>query len=203
MLSKKSPKKNLNGKNEGQWSEKSNIFLKKFHFKGKAHKFKVFLKVNFKYLIIHCFLLSLDNSKEKLPFEYNVSLEFDNIWFMDFKYINNEERSKLNLKYNVEILKSVQQIDNKTQDLLEKYLSKVLKQNFSKKDYQNPYCLKVKDLFQTKKLSFGVILNKISLNELEFRLNIKKSLFEEFLNFHNDLITYLQQEVIDQMFTYF
>ena len=134
--------------------------------------------------------------------EYNITLEFDNLWFMDIKHIPMEEISHSNLKYNKEILRIVKQIDDNTQRPLTKNLSKILKQDLSKfshQDLSKSYSIKVTDSYLAKKFSFSVTMNEISLNNVEFKLNIKQSVYDEFLNSHQDLINYLNI-VLERMF---
>ena len=186
----------------GSCSVKINI--KKFHFAGKAKQFKLFLKLNIKYFLYFLFFkLLISLSKEKLQHDYNLTLTFDNLWFMEFNSIPISQLSLFNVKYNKEILRVVCEKDNNAQKLLEKCLSKIIKQDFSMakdQNVQNSYCIKIKDSFQAKDFSFGVIINEIRLNQLEFKLKIKQSLYEECLDFHKDLKNYLKREVLDIIF---
>ena len=140
-------------------------------------------------------------SKEKLPFNLFLTLELNNLWFMDVKLIPEGETSILLAKYNKEILNILRQYDN-VQNSLEKYLSKLLKQDLSiekRADSQKSYCLKAKDSFQSKMLRFVVII-KIDKNQLEFKLNITNSVFQASLDYRQDLIKYLRNEVLEKMF---
>ena len=123
---------------------------------------------------------------------------------MNFKYIPIEDISQLN-KYDKEILRIVKRNDNKAQRLLAKNLWKILKQDLSMvklQDFPKSYCIKVTDSFLAKKFSFGVMINKIGLNQVEFKLNIKQSVFDEFLDSHQDLMNYLNS-VLEKMFSDF
>ena len=140
--------------------------------------------------------------KEKLPFEYLITLEFDNFWFMDFKYIPINEISRFSVKYNKEILKIVKHNDNNTQRNLTKSLLKILKNDLSKFDTQNlskSHNIKVRDSYSAKKFCYGVTMNEISFNQVEFTVNIENSAFEEFSETQQDLISYLNI-VLDKIF---
>ena len=117
---------------------------------------------------------------------------------MDFKLISKSDIHLLLAKYDEEILKIVSQYDN-AEKSLEKYLSKVLKQNLSIETPKS-YCMKVKDSFQARKFSCLIIINETSLNQLKFKLNIKKADSHIFLGFHQDLINYLKKEVLGNIF---
>ena len=134
--------------------------------------------------------------------EYDITLEFDNFWFMDFKYIPIEEVSLLNVKYNKEILRIIKQNYNNVQTYLGKTLLKILKLDSSKltpQDLSKFCCIKVTDLYLTKKFSFAVMVSELSLNNVEYKLNIKQSFHDEFLNCNQDLINYLKI-VLERMF---
>ena len=111
--------------------------------------------------------------KEKLSYNCFLTLEFDNLWFMDFKLIPTGDISLLLTKYDMEIFTMV----GNSHKPLEKYLSKILNKDLSI-DKGQDYCMKVKDSFQGKILSFVVIINEISKNQLEYTLNIRKSVFQ-------------------------
>ena len=135
--------------------------------------------------------------------EYRLTLTFDNLWFMDFNFIPINQLSLFNMKYNKEIFRIVRENDNNIQKLLAKCLSKILKEDFSMIKYQdvpNSYCIKGKDSFQAKNFSFGLIINEICLNQLEFKLKIKQRFYEECVDFHKDLNNYLKKEVLDRIF---
>ena len=140
-------------------------------------------------------------SEEKLPYHCFLTVEFDNLWFMDFKLIPKSDMCLLLAKYDEEILKIVVQYDN-AQKPLEKYMGKLLKQDLSiekSQDISKSYCIKVKDSFQANIVSFVVIIKDISLNQLEFKLNIRKSVFQ-MLDNHQNLINYLEKEVLGKIF---
>lgn len=121
---------------------------------------------------------------------------------MDFKLISKSDIPLLLAKYGEEILKIEGQYDS-AEKTLEKYLSKVLKQDLSIQkgnDFQKSYCMKVKDSFQARKLSCVIFINETSFNQLKFKLNIKKAAFQMFLGFHQDLINYLKKEVLGNIF---
>ena len=138
-----------------------------------------------------------------MPFNCVVTLEFNNLWFFYFKLIPKDDISLLLAKYDEELFKIVSQY-NQSKTPLEKYLMKLLKEDLSSEhsqDYPKSYCIRVKDSFQTKMLSFIVLINEISLNQLEFKLNIKKSVFQMFLDSDQDLINYLKKEVLGDIFS--
>ena len=122
-------------------------------------------------------------------------MELDDLWFMDFKFIPKADISHLLAKYDEEALNFFGQHYN-GQKSLEKYLSKLLKQDLPTEELQNipkSYCMKVKYPWQSKRLSFIIIINETNLNQLEFKVHIRKSVFQMFLeNNHNDLISYFQ-----------
>ena len=121
---------------------------------------------------------------------------------MDFKLIKKEDISLLLTKYDEEILKIIGHYDN-AQKPLEKYLSKLLKQALpieKGQDLPKSYCMKIKDLLQEKMISFIVIIDETSLNQLEFKVNIRKSIFQLFLGNNQDLINYLNKEVLRKIF---
>ena len=120
---------------------------------------------------------------------------------MDFK-LKQKEIFLLLTKYDEEILKIVGQYDN-TQKPLEKYMSKLLKQDLTRekdKDLPKSYCIKIKDSFQEKIISFIVIINETNLNQLEFKVYIRNSVFQLFLENNQDLINYLKKEVLEKLF---
>ena len=122
---------------------------------------------------------------------------------MDFFYIPLNDMSPLRIKYNKEILRVVCQKHHNTHKILSKHLSKILKKDFSiDKTTKYPifHCLKITDSFQNKKISFDIIVDELSLNQIELKLNIKQSIYEEFVDSHQDLIDYLKQDVLDIMF---
>ena len=140
--------------------------------------------------------------KEKLPYEYTITLEFDNFWFMDFKYIPINKISALNSKYNKEILRVVRQKDKAAQGNLTNNLLKILKNDlttFDTQDLSKSHCIKVRDSYLTKKFCFYVIMTEISLNKVECKVNIKESAFEEFSETQKDLSNYLNI-VLGKMF---
>ena len=117
---------------------------------------------------------------------------------MNFQLIPIDNISSLKLKYNKEILTIKSQNNPK---LLEKNMLKILSKNFSfVQNGATSYFIRVKDSFQTKKFSFVVIISKINLSQLEFRIIMKMSSYEEFLFCHQDLINYLRREVLEKMF---
>ena len=118
--------------------------------------------------------------KEKLSYNCFLTLEFDNLWFMDFKLIPTEDISLQLTKYDKEIFTMVGQSSNANRPL-EKYLSKLLNKDLSIEKGQD-LCMKVKDSFQGKNLSFVVIINEISKKQLEFKLNIRTSVFQMFID---------------------
>ena len=132
--------------------------------------------------------------KEKLTTNCFLTLEFDNLWFMDFKFIPKGDRSPLLTKYDNEIFKMVGQSNNAHKPL-EKYMSKLLNNDLSIEKGQD-ICMKVKDSFQGKFFSFVVIINEISQNQLEFKLNIRKSVLDS----DPSLINYLKTEVLGMIF---
>ena len=136
--------------------------------------------------------------KEKLSYNYFLTLELDNLWFMDFKLIPKGDISPLLTKYDKEIFKMVGESSNDHRPL-EKYLSKLLNKDLSL-DKDQDFCMKVKDSFQGTILSFVVIINEISKNQLEFKLNIRKSVFQMFIDSHQNLINYLKTEVLGMIF---
>ena len=120
---------------------------------------------------------------------------------MNFKLIPIYERPLLNLKYNKEILRIIGKNDSNTKIKLESYLSKILKKELSITDNRpNSLLIKVTDSFRAKKISFGLMINEISLNQLELILIFKKAIFEEFMDFNQDLVHYLKEEVLDKIF---
>ena len=133
--------------------------------------------------------------KEKLSYNCFLTLEFDNLWFMDFKLIPIGDISLLLTKYDIEIFTMV----GNSHKPLEKYLSKLLNKDLSI-DKGQDYCMKVKDSFQGKILSFVVIINEINKNQLEFKINIRKSVFQMFIDSHQSLIDYLKTEVLGRIF---
>ena len=138
--------------------------------------------------------------KEKLPYEYHLTLDIDNLWFLRFKYIPISDISLVNLKYNKEILRMVCQNNENVQKILSKTWSKILKQDLAivKEQYlPKSYCVKVKDTFQAKNFSFELIINEISLNQLEFKVNINKFVDEDS---HQDLTNYLKRDVFNALF---
>ena len=135
--------------------------------------------------------------KEKLSYNYFLTLEFDNLWFMNFKLIPKEDISLLLTKYDKEIFQMVVQSSN-AQKPLEKYLSIFLNKDLSIEKGQD-FCMKVKDSFQGKILRIVVIINEISKNQLEFNLNIRKSVFLMFIDSHQSLIDYLKTEVFGKI----
>lgn len=60
--------------------------------------------------------------------------------------------------------------------------------------------MKIKDSFQARKLICVVIINETSLNQLEFKLNMKNGVFHMFLDIHQDLINYLKKEILGKIF---
>ena len=137
-----------------------------------------------------------------MPYEYIITLEFDNFWFMDFKYIPENKISEMNSKYNKEILRVVRQKDKTAQKNLTNNLLKFLKNDlttFDTQDLSKSICIKVKDSYLTKQFFFYVIMTEISLTELECKVNIKDSAFEEFSGTQKDLSSYLIL-VLDKMF---
>ena len=135
--------------------------------------------------------------KEKLSYNCFLTLEFDNLWFMNFKLISKDDIFLLLTKYDMEIFTMVGQNSN-SHKALEKYLSKLLKKDLSI-DKGQDYCMKFKDSFQGKILSFVVIINKISKNQLEFKINIRKSVFQMFIDSHQSLISYFKTEVLETL----
>ena len=119
---------------------------------------------------------------------------------MNFKIIPIRDFSPLKTKYNKEILKVLQQNDNHIQ----KTFAKFLNQDFSKfklLDFAKSYCIKVSDVFQAKRFNFVVIINEISLNQLQIKLNIKQSAFDQFLDVQQEFICYLNREFFDKIFS--
>ena len=119
---------------------------------------------------------------------------------MDFKYIPINGISLLKMKYDREVLKIVCQNNQQTQKNLAIDLSKIVKQEFSLENFPKSHNMRIKDSFQAKQISLELIINEISLNQLEFRLNIKHSAYEEFSDCIQDLINYLKREVLEKMF---
>ena len=120
---------------------------------------------------------------------------------MKFQNIPVDDISVIKVKYNQEILRIVQSINKESQKLIAKKVCKLLKQDLTT---IYSYGIKITDLFQSKKISFGVFVNEIiSLNQLEISMNIKESLFEEFSDFHQDLINYLKIEILEKIFSDF
>ena len=117
---------------------------------------------------------------------------------MDFKLIPKGDMSLLLTKYDKEILKIVGK-SSKADKPLEKYLSKFLKKDLSM-EKDRDLCMKVKDSFQGKNLGFVVIINEISQDQIEFKLNIKKSVFQMFSDSDQSLINYLKTEVLGMIF---
>ena len=152
-------------------------------------------------LFLYFYLITIYPRKEELSYEYQLTLEIDNLWFMNFKLIPIYERPLLNLKYNKEILRIIGKNDSNTKIKLESYLSKILKKELSITDNRpNSLLIKVTDSFRAKKISFGLMINEISLNQLELILIFKKAIFEEFMDFNQDLVHYLKEEVLDKIF---
>ena len=107
--------------------------------------------------------------------------------------------SLLNEKYANEILRIVRQKNDNTQNILMKCLSKILKEDFTTSEREESYGVKVKDLFQGKKLSFVLyIKNEFLSNQVEIRLNIKQTIYEKFSA--QELIMYLKKEVLSIIF---
>ena len=136
--------------------------------------------------------------KEKLSYNCFLTLEFDNLWFMGLKFIPKEDISLLLTKYDKEIFKMVGQSSNAHKPL-ENYLSMFLYKDLSIEKGQG-VCMKVKNSFQGKILRFVVIINEISKNQLEFKLNITTSVFQMFIDSHQSLIDYLKTEVLGKIF---
>ena len=132
-----------------------------------------------------------------------MTLEFDNLWFVDFKLIPKDDTSLLLAKYEEEILKFFGQNDN-NQKPFEKYMSKILKQDLPIENVQDSpksFCMKFKDSFQAKSFNFVVTISEKSLNQVEFKLNIRKIDFQMFSDCHQDLMEYLKKEVLGKIFT--
>ena len=122
---------------------------------------------------------------------------------MEFVHIPQNDMSPLRSKYNKEILRVACQKHHNTHKILLKHLSKILKKDFSidkTTEYPILHCLKVTDSFQNKKISFDIIIDELSLNQMDFKLNLKQSIYEEFVDFNQELIDYLKQDVLDIMF---
>ena len=129
-------------------------------------------------------------------------MEFDNLWFVDFKFILKGDTPLLFAKYDEEILKIFSQNDN-IQKPLEKYMSKILKQNLpieNVQDFSKSYYMKFKDSFQTKVFNFVVTISETSLNQVEFKLNFKKSDIQMFSDSRQDLMEYLKNGVLGKIF---
>ena len=140
--------------------------------------------------------------KEKLSYNCFLTLELDNLLFMDFKLIPTDDISQQLTKYDKEFFKMVGQSSNAHKPL-EMHLSKLLnKDSLIEKgqDLPKSYCMKIKDLLQEKMISFIVIIDETSLNQLEFKVNIRKSIFQLFLGNNQDLINYLNKEVLRKIF---
>ena len=138
--------------------------------------------------------------------EYTITLEFDNFWFMDFKYIPINKISALNSKYNKEILGVVRQKENNDQGNLTNKLLKILQNDlttFDTQDLSKSHCIKVRDSYLTKKFCFYVIMTEISFNKVECKVNIKDSAFEEFSGTQKDLNSYLILVLDKMVFDYF
>ena len=128
-------------------------------------------------------------------------MEFDNFWFMDFKYIPINKISALNSKYDKEFLRFVRQKDKTSEGYLTKKLLKILKNDlttFDTQDLSKSHCIKVRDSYLTKKFCFYVIMTEISFNKVECKINIKDSTFEEFSGTQKDLSSYIIL-VLDKM----
>ena len=137
-----------------------------------------------------------------MPYEYHLSLELENLWFLIFKFIPLSDLSFLKLKYNNEVLK-IESKKTHPQKCLVNELSKIPNLLMMKtEDFQKSYHFKVKDSFQAKKISFFILINESNANQLELRIMIKKST-EEALYFHQNLIEYLKREVLDKIFSIF
>ena len=124
---------------------------------------------------------------------------------MNFQYIPIDNIPLINNKYNQEMLRIVKKKDNDSQKFITKKIWKLLKQDFSTiklQDFPNPYCIKITDSFLSKKISFCVFINEIIINQLEFKLNIKQSAYEQFSDLHKDLINYLKI-VLEKIFEFF
>ena len=109
--------------------------------------------------------------------------------------------SLLNSKYNQEIL-AIRCNENNSENLLIKYLTKILKYDFSTfqtQKFPKSYFIKGKDSFQAKKINFVLSIYENSLNQLDFKLYMKKSNYEALLDSHADLIIYFRKGVLDLM----
>ena len=126
-------------------------------------------------------------------------MEIDNLWFLKIQYVPQANVPLLKLKYDKEILRTSVQIDENTKKNLKINLSKILKQDFTK-DFSNCYCLKISDSFHAKKFSFELTLTEINLSALEFKITIKQSVYYEFFEIADELITYLKRDVFDKIF---
>ena len=129
-------------------------------------------------------------------------MEIDNLWFIDFKYVPMTDISLLTYKYNQEILAIQYNFFNNSENLLIKYLTKILKHDFSTfqtQKFPKSYFIKGKYSFQANKINFVVIIYENSLNQLDFKLYIKKSTYETCLDPHADLIMYFRKGVLDLM----
>ena len=121
---------------------------------------------------------------------------------MDFAHVPINDIFLLYERYNREILNITFQADNNAKENLIKHLSKIVRHDLSLVSIQNfPKCLcmKVTDIFLTKKYGFELIINEISFNQLEFKLKIKQSIYEEFFDSIQDLTSYLKREVLDKI----
>ena len=138
---------------------------------------------------------------ENTSHEDFITLEIDNLWFMDFVNIPLNDMSPLRMKYNKEILRVFCQKDQNTHKILSKHLLKILKKDYSiATSYPILHCLKITDSFQNKKIRFDIIIEELNVKQIEFKLNIKPSLHEKFVDSHQELIDYLKQDVLDIMF---
>ena len=122
---------------------------------------------------------------------------------MDFVDIPLNDMSLLRMKYNKEILKVACQRHH-THKILSKILSKILQKDYflmvELTKYPILHCLKITDSFQNIKISFNIIIEELSVNQIEFKVNIKQSIFDKFVDSHQDLIHYLKQDVLDIIF---
>ena len=122
---------------------------------------------------------------------------------MDLFQIPNKDVPIVEMKYNKEILEIISN-NNNSQNLLNEHLTKIKTQNIfenqTSSSLPNQYCLKIKDSFQSKKISFVLIISENKIGQLKLRINLKKHVFEEFEESIHLLISYLTREVINKLF---
>ena len=120
---------------------------------------------------------------------------------MDFNYIPLQEQSKIiGETYTTEIFRIFSSPNKNAQKLLETRLSQFFNDDLRENLMTNTLCILIKDIFESKRCSFLLIIDKSDEKTWIIKVNIKDVLKQKFIDSITKLENYLKRLVFEHVF---